>query len=126
MTKNFWPIYIVFFYFFLLQHRKVNHLVHYILCINHLVLSLTKSLPVSYAYVSIESTDCITLSSFHIISTLCLPLLNFCFIFNIDFFFYKFFNTIYVSFTFFLNNLFYSQVDFLLNSFCNFQIYVYF
>ena len=54
--------------------------------------SLTRSLFVPYAYVSIKSTDCILLSSFELkaillissVKTLCLSLLNLRCVFNID------------------------------------------
>ena len=55
--------------------------------------SLTRSLLVPYAYVSIESIDCILLSFFALeavllissAKALCLSLLNLCCVFNINF-----------------------------------------
>ena len=60
----------------------------------HLISSFlfTRSLTVPYAYVSIESNNCILLSLHELnaillitsVKTLCLSLLNLCFDFNID------------------------------------------
>ena len=89
-------------------------------------------------YVSIKSIDCVFLSSFEfkaillklciILEILCFSLLNLCCIFNIDLlFFYKFFliffNILCINLLFFLHGLLCSQVELLLNSFYNFQIY---
>ena len=89
---------------------------YYIVTFNHF-FSLTRPLLVPYAHVSIESIDCILLSSFELraivlISSakiLCLSLLNICHVFNINLsFFYEFFifsfvakETTYVHFIFF-------------------------
>ena len=57
------------------------------------------------------------------VKTLCLSLLNLCCVFNVDLL--SFINSLILSMSvlfFFLYNLFYSQVEFLLNSFHNFQI----
>ena len=84
-----------FFYVFVCKIIKVNHLSKFYQCIIllHLLSSfpLTRSLFIRYAYVSIESMDCILLSSFELkailltssVKTLCLSLLNFCCVFNI-------------------------------------------
>ena len=107
-----------YFVFFFYNIIKVNHVLYRFSILLHLIpsLSLTKSLVVLYAYVSIESIDSILLSSFKLrevlfissVKTLFLSLLNLCCIFNIDlYFFYNFFtifsNTIQVSF-FILNS----------------------
>ena len=84
-----------FFYVFVCKIIKVNHLSKFYQCIIllHLLCSfpLTRSLFIRYAYVSIESMDCILLSSFELkaillissVKTLCLSLLNFSCVFNI-------------------------------------------
>ena len=87
----------------LLQHHqsyniKVNHFLYLFIILLHLIssLSLTKSLLVPHAYVSIESIDSILLSSFELkaillissVKTLCLSLLNLCCILNIDLLFF--------------------------------------
>ena len=95
--------------------------------------SLTRSLLVPYAYVSIKSVDCILLSSFELkaiwlISSLktYLSLLNLGCVFNINLFFFM--NSWWsilrlpVSISFLLDGSFYYQVELLLNSFYNFQI----
>ena len=118
---------------FLKKITKVNHFLCCFIIFLLLVSSLpvTRSLIVTYVYISIESIDCILLLSFELkavllissVNTLCLLLLNLCCIFNIDFSFYKFFiilfNTIHANF--FLVNLFYYKVELLINSFYNFQ-----
>ena len=86
---------------FFLNIVKVNHFLYRFIILLHLISSfpLSKSLLVPYAYVSIESIDCIRLSSSELkaielissIKTLCLSLLNFCCVSNIILFFYKFF-----------------------------------
>ena len=73
---------------------KVDHFLYrFIILLHHIsLLSLTKFLLVPYAYVSIESIDCILLSSFELkaillissVKTLCLSLLNLCCICNIS------------------------------------------
>ena len=100
----------------------------------HLIssFSLTKSLILPYAYVSIESVDCILLSSFKLkavllissVKTLCLSLFNLCCVFNIDWLFLM--SSLWfplmrsVSILFFLDIFLYYQVPLLLNSFYNF------
>ena len=125
----------MFFYVFFCNFIKVNHFLYrfnIFYYIQSLLFHFVGSLLIPYGYVSIESIDCILLSSFELkavlsissVKTLCLSLLNLCCVLDIDllFFinFYEFFNTIYVNFFyFFLDNLFYSQVELLLNSFHN-------
>ena len=79
----------------------------------------TRSLLVPYAYVSIETIDCILLSSFELKSILlissvkiCLSLLNLCWVFNIDLL-----EDYLLQFCFYLNGLFYFQFELFLNSF---------
>ena len=122
MVRNLWPIWIMFYYVF--NIIKVNHFLYRFIILLHLFssLSLTKSLLVPYAYVSIESIDCTFLSSFELraillissVKTLCFLLLIVPFtvflililiLFNIfNTVFYKFlmifFNTIYIDFIF--------------------------
>ena len=85
---------------------------------------------VPYTYASIESIDCILLSSFELkgimsvssVKTLCLSLLNLCCVFNISLLFFM--NSLGLStpILFFLNGLFYFQFELLLNSFYNLEI----
>ena len=87
-------IWIVFFYVIFYNIIEFNHFLHRFIILLHLIssLSLTKSLLVSYANVSIESIDCIPLSSYELraillvssVKTWCLSLLNLYCIFNID------------------------------------------
>ena len=100
---------------FLCSVIKIDHFLHRFIMLLHLVSSFLhiKSLHVPHASVSIESFDCILLSSLALnailltfsVNTLCFSLLNLCCVFNINLlFFYKFFMTffkiIYVSFIF--------------------------
>ena len=74
--------------------------------------SLTRTLLLPYAYFSNKSIDCILLSSFELnaillsssVKTLCLSLLNLCYVFKINLLFLinfcDFFNTIYNNFFF--------------------------
>ena len=98
----FWLISIMFFCFLFCNIIKVNHFLYCFIILSYLIspLSHTKSFLVSYAYVSIESIDCILLLAFELTvillissaKTLCFSLLNLCCIFNSDLlFFYKFF-----------------------------------
>ena len=110
---------------------KVDHFLYrFIILLHHIsLLSLTKFLLVPYAYVSIESIDCILLSSFELkaillislVKTLYLLLSNSCCVFIKKLLFFM--NSL-LSFLrrFFLDDLFYFQVELLLNSFYNFQI----
>ena len=88
----------VFFYALFCNIINVNHFLYRFIILLHLIssFSLTRSLLVPYAYVSIKSIDCIFLSSFETkaillissIKTLCLSILNLCCVFNIDFLFF--------------------------------------
>ena len=68
MIKNWWPIWIIFFCVFFYNIIKVKHFLY---CFIVLLLaissfSLTRSLLVQYAYVSIETIDYILLPSFEL------------------------------------------------------------
>ena len=92
------------------------------------------SLLVPHTYASIESINGIILSSFAVkaillissVTRLCLSLLKLCYIFDINFFLLL--NslssplTLFTSILFFLDGLFYFQVELLLSSFYNLQI----
>ena len=106
MVRNFWPTCIMLFYIFFCNNSKVElHLIS--------SFSLTRSLLVPYAYVSIKSIDCILFSSFERKAILLIysvktyfSLLNLCCVFNISFLLFMnslsfFLNTIYVNFVFF-------------------------
>ena len=77
---------------------KVNHLLDCFIIVLHLIssFSLTRSLFIPYVYVSIESIDCILLSSFELkaillissVNTLCLSFLNRWSVFNINLLFF--------------------------------------
>ena len=79
---------------FLCNIIKVNHCLYRFIILLHLnsYFSLTRSLLVANAYVSIKSIDCILLTSFELkailsissVKTLCFSLLNLCCVFNID------------------------------------------
>ena len=84
---------------FLLQHQSkliIFCIVLLLYCYIYSSLSLTKSLLVPCTYVSVESIDCILLSSFEFraillissVKTLCLLLLNLFCILNIDLLFF--------------------------------------
>ena len=64
--RNFWPIWIMFFYVFFCNIIKVDHFLYHLIILLHLISSflLARSLLVLYAYVSSELIDCILLSSF--------------------------------------------------------------
>ena len=89
---------IMFFCFFFYNNIKVNHVLFRFIILLHLISSwsLTISLLVPYAYISIEWIDCILLSSFELraillissVRTLYRSLLNHCCIFNIDLLFF--------------------------------------
>ena len=105
----------VLFYILFYNIIKVNHFLYSFIILLRLIspFLLTRSLLVPYAYVSIESIDCILLSSFELkaillissVKTLCLSLLNLCCVFDIDLLFLMnslwFFKTICVNFIFF-------------------------
>ena len=92
MVRNLWPIWIMFFHVFFSNIIKVNYFFYCFIILLHLIssFSLTKSLVVAYAYVSIESIDCILLSSFELrrillissVKILCLSHLNLCCVFK--------------------------------------------
>ena len=79
---------------FLFYIIKVNHFLYRFIILLHLIssFSLTRSLLVPYAYVSIETIDSILLLSLELkaillissVKVLCLSLLNICCVFNID------------------------------------------
>ena len=110
---------------FLLQHHQNESFLYHFIILLYLItsFSLTSSLLSPYAYVSIESIDCILLSIFELkaimlissVKTLCLSLFNLFCVFNIDLLF------LMNCLQFFLDNLFYSHVGLLLNSFYNLQ-----
>ena len=87
-------IWIVFFCFFNYNIIKVNRFLYRFIILLHLIscFSLTRSLIVPYAHISIEPIDCILSLSFELrailliysVKTLCLLLINLCYIFNID------------------------------------------
>ena len=81
---------------------------------------------ISCAYISIESIDCILLSSFELkaillissVKTLCLSLLNLCCVFNTSLFFMNYFlSSLRHQFLSFLNSLLYFQFYMLLSIF---------
>ena len=132
IVRSFWPIEIMFFYVLFYDIIKVNNFLYFFIVLLHLIsyFSLTRSLLVRYAYASIRSIHCIVLSSFKLnemliissVKALWLSLPDLCCVFNIDLLFlYNFlwfyFKTINAIFIFFLDNLFYFQVQLLLNSF---------
>ena len=101
---------------------------YYIVTFN-ISFSLTRSLLVPHAYVSIKSVDCILSLSFEpkailipSVKTFCLSILNLCCVFNIDLLFLINCLIIFsiMSIYLFLDGLFYFQVELLLNSFYNF------
>ena len=136
MIGNLWPIWIILFYVFFYNIIKVNHFLYQFIILLHLIsfLSLTKLLLVPYAYVSIESIDCILLSSFELkaillissVKTFCLSLLSLCYIFNIGLLVFINSFILSISILFSSRYLFISLVQLLLNSLYNFQIYVFF
>ena len=122
MVRNFWSIWKVFFNVFFCNIIKVKHLVLFITLL-HLISSFLHSrfLFIPYVYISIKSIDRILLLSFEhkailLISSvkiLCLPLLNFCRVFNIRFLFVMNsflsslrLSTLFLSLTFFYDTLF--------------------
>ena len=130
MIRYLWPVWIMFFCII-----KVNHFLYLFIILLHLIssFSLARSLIVPYAYVSIESIDCILLLSFQLkefllissVKSFCLPHLKLCCISNIDLFFINslwFSSILSMSILFFQHNLFYSPVKLLLNSFYNFHL----
>ena len=85
----------VLLFFFFYNVIESNHFLYHFIILLHLIssFSFTRSMFVPYAYVSIESIGCITLSPFGFniillissVKKLCLSLLNLCCVFNIDF-----------------------------------------
>ena len=126
----------MFFYVFFCNLIKVKQFWFCFIILLHLISSSlhTRSLFVPYAYVSIESIDCILLSSFELkailliysVKTLCLSLLNLCCVSNISFYFlrilFNLFSNYLLEVYFLLNGLFYFQFALLLNSLDNFEI----
>ena len=94
MIRNLWPIWLMFFCFFFYNIINVNHFLYRFIISLHLIssFSLTRSLLVPYAYIFIDSIDCILLSSFELnafllissVKVLWLSLLNLCCVFKID------------------------------------------
>ena len=138
MVRNFWPIYIMFFFVFFCNIIKVNQFLYFFIILLHLISSflLTRYFLIPYAYASMESIDCIYLSSFELksiliifsVKTLCHSLLNFCCVFNISFFneLFAFFcnkRHYLCQFHIILNNLFYYQVELLLKGFFQFSFF---
>ena len=88
----------VFLCFFFCNIITVNHFLYRFTIFLHLIssFSLTRSFLIPYAYVSIESIDSILLSSSGLkaillifsVKILCFPLLNLCWIFNINLLFF--------------------------------------
>ena len=66
MIENLWPVLIMLFCFSFYNIIKVNQFLYLFIIFLHLIssLSLNKSLLVLYAYVSMDSIDCIILSWF--------------------------------------------------------------
>ena len=97
MIRNLWPISILFFYVFFYNIIKVNYFLYCFIIFLHLIssFSCTTSSLVAYGCVSIESIDCILLSSFKLkaivlissVKALCLSL-SLCCVFNIDLLFF--------------------------------------
>ena len=97
---------------FLLQDHQ-SFLYCFIILLHLISFSLTRPLHVPYTFVSIESIDCILLSSFELkkiwltfsVKTLCLSLLSLCCVLTLIYWFswivYDFFKTTYVDFIFF-------------------------
>ena len=105
---------------------KVNHFLYHFIILLHLIssFSLTGSLVVPYAYVSLESTDSMLLLSFELnailltssVKTLRLSLLNLSCVFDIDLlFFYEFFMTFFKTICF---NFIFFQTFFILKFSC--------
>ena len=94
MVRNFWLIWIMFFYVFfynITNFRYIYILFYYIVHLISYFLYI-RSLLVPCVYVSIGSIDCILLSSFEFkailsvssVKTLCLSRLDLCCVFNIS------------------------------------------
>ena len=119
---------------------KVNLVLYCLIILLHLIFSFlqTKSVLFPYAYISIESIDCILSSSFELkavllissVNTWYFSLLNLFCVFDISLLFsYEFFmicSKIIRIKIIFSNGLFCFQVELFLNSVYNFQIQVFF
>ena len=113
ICMDLWHIWIMFLYVFFWKIIKVNHFLYHFIILLHLIssFSFTRSFLVPYAYVSVESVDCILLSSFELkaillissVKTLCLSLLNLCCVFDINLMFFM--NSLF-KFPFSLDNYF--------------------
>ena len=135
MIRNLWSMWIMFFYGFFTKSSKliIFVLFYYAIRFNHFFSTNQNSASFICICLYQINYNCILLSSFElntiflilsVKTTLCISLLTLCCVFNIDLVFYKFFmiffNSIYINFIFFLDILFYSQVQLLLKSFFNF------
>ena len=108
--------YVFFMFSFVTSSKLIIFLYRFIILL-HLIssFSLTRSLLVLYAYVSVESIDCILLSSFELnsvllissVKTLCLCFLNLSCVFNNDLSIYRFivFNFTFLLIIYFILNL---------------------
>ena len=122
IVRNFWTICIMFFYVFFCNLIKVKYF-----CI---------VLFIPFAYVSIQSIDCILLSSFKLkailsVKTLCFSHLNLCCVFKINLLFFRnsfssFLRLTTLFLVFLLNGLFYFQFELLINNFYNLETEVFF
>ena len=127
----------MFVYVFFWNIIKVNHFLHCFIILLHLISSPLHATPllIPHTYASIESIDCILLSSFELkailltssVKTVCLLLLNLCCVFTINLLFLvnSLWSFLILSTSmpfFFLHDSFYFQVELLLNSFYDFQI----
>ena len=102
----------------------------------HLISSFlhNRFLFVPCAYVSIESVDCILLSSFELktilltfsVNTLSFSILNLCCSFKIDLLFFMSSSWSSLRLYSFQNSLFYFEFELILSSFYNLEIYVFF
>ena len=112
VIRRFWPIWIMFFQVFFSNIIKVNQFLYCFLISLPLIssLSLTRSFLVTYAYVSIESNQ--------LISLLELSLFQYWFIVSSELFMIF----LMLPRSIFLDSLFYSQFELLLNSFYYSQI----
>ena len=112
VIRRFWPIWIMFFHVFFSNIIKVNQFLYCFLISLPLIssLSLTRSFLVTYAYVSIESNQ--------LISLLELSLFQYWFIVSSELFMIF----LMLPRSIFLDSLFYSQFELLLNSFYYSQI----
>ena len=132
MMRNSWPIWIKLFYVFLCNIIKINLL--FVSILLHLISSflLTRSLLDPHEYVSMESIDCILLSSFELkqilltasVKTLSLSLSNICCVFNIDLSFFM--NSLYFFMTIYVNLIFFQIIYFILKLSCFSTVFIIF